>query len=201
MKRTNASFRTAVAICRNLAISIWLTLALSRASAQQRTAPPWNPPAAEVRAVEQLADVYKLLQTETVANYKTLFASDEVQGRRAESFFEEPKAYEILALALPHLSGTVRSRAIDALVSKKTFSHTVFRALVTELDSVNAIPVMEDPDLGVNTTLKTKICRAIAKWLEVPPPKVEMLSSDSVTAFSKQAKQKAATKTESHASD
>jgi hypothetical protein len=183
---------------------ILLLSALSTAelsNAQERRPPREGPPStSEIQYVRQQAVIYRIDPADAVKNYGAMFDPDQMAAGQAGWFFEQRKAYTILAAALPNLSGTVYALAIDALVSKKTFDHAVFQALVQELDSVNAIPDSEgdaNTDPGANETLKLKICTALARWLSLPELNIDRSSHPfaDFAAFSAQAKQKAATTT------
>ena len=181
-----------------LLLALWI---VELSNAQERRPPREGPPSAsEIQYVRQQAVIYRIDPADAVKNYGAMFDPDQMAAGQAEWFFEERKAYTIIAVALPNLSGGAYAGAIDHLVSKKNFDRVVFQALVQELDSVNAIPDTEgnaNEDPGARETLKLKIWTALARWLNLPKPNMNgpRYGFADFAAFSAQAKQKAATMT------
>lgn len=189
--KTNFLYRAVLAGF--VVISIFVALA----KAQSPSPVPLT--SAQVQRIQQLADTYGLDATAAAQKCQALFSPDRLVAGEAEWFFEQQKAYEILAVVLPSLTrdDPVHGGMIDTLVSKKTYSKPVFDALVAELDALNALPLEGGNELpGANQTVKEKICNAIAGWLNLQPPQIT-LSPDPVSTFSAQAKAKAALLTDS----
>lgn len=153
-------------------------------------------PSDELATVEQLANTYKIDKTAARQRYREMFGSAITEANVAAGFFEEAKAYEILALALPHLNDITPAAvtAVDALVSKKSFSKKVFDALMVEFDRLVATPLGGaggEIESG-REVVEVKISRAVSRWLTLPEPKVELLDPEPLKAFSAAAKKKAA---------
>ncbi|MFN2540732.1 MAG: hypothetical protein ABR514_00995 [Chthoniobacterales bacterium] len=175
--------------------------AVGSANAQERRPPRVGSPTnSEIQYVEAQAAIYGINSADAVKNYTAMFNPDQMLALEAGSFFEEHKAYTILAAALPNVSGLAYALAIDALLSKTDYDPDVFQAVVQELDSVNAIPDTEgngNEDPGANETVKKRICKALARWVNLPEPNFDR-SGDlfaQFAAFSAEAKAKAATMT------
>src|SRR5258708_5015700 len=105
---------------------------------------PFEPTAAEIQTVAQLARVYTIDGGEALENYKMMFNADRLTAMKGGYFFKQKKAYDILAIALPKLEDSVKPGVINAILQKQTFSRRCFSALILELDRYNAEDFMKD---------------------------------------------------------
>ena len=117
---------------------------LFSAAAQTRSDGGRRPSPAELDLIKRLAGRDRLSPGDAAQTYARLFDRDEAVGREAEWNFERQKAFEILAVALPHLRGTVEASAIDALVTKAPPSRAIAGALLRQLNFLNSDPLTDD---------------------------------------------------------
>jgi hypothetical protein len=167
------------------------------AVAQETSPTPVSFTSQETARIQQQADLYRINRVVALSKYETLFGSDELQAGRAADFFEQHKAYEMLAAALPELPEVdrpvIHHYLRDILLEKKTFSKPVVDVLITELDRLNATPVNSANEGGDTYFLQGRIVKAISHWLGIPDPQLDFSSRASVQAFIAFARQKAAT--------
>ena len=151
---------------------------------------PIEPTAAEIQTVAQLARVYGINSGEALENYKMMFNADRISDLKGVYFFEQKKAFEVLAIALPKLKESVKPATINVILEKRTFSHRCFEALILELDQLNAEDPSNDQEGGIDF-LKGNIAKGIARWLGLPDSNINGRSQESIAQFSALARQRA----------
>lgn len=194
--RTTEARSTRITIEHMKVLLFWTGLILfnSVAVAQQISPTPFRLTSQDAVWIQQQADVYKIDRGEGLSRFEALLGTKDLEALKSAEFFENKKAYDILAAALPSLDQpAVRHYAIDVLLKKRAFSRPVFEALVTELDRLSAIPPKSANEGGDTYFLQGRLVKAISRWLDIPEPGLDLSSQQSVAAFSATAKQKAST--------
>jgi hypothetical protein len=155
---------------------------------------------AQTQNIQGLADVYHIDPTRAVDRYKTVLSRDFLTALEAVDFFAQRNAYEILALAVPHMDKSVKGTAIGAIVKKRDFSSTACQILLTELQRLITSETENDEENTGNEVMEREIATALARWLGLPNPKIAARhdkSGPAYRAFVESAERKAATMTKS----
>ena len=148
--------------------------------------------------VEHLAEVHKIDGKDAVAKFKALRDSNPSRAREAAVYFEQTKAYEIAALALPDIKDQyVRDYIRSVIVRKKKFNAVVCQAAVHELELLNAedLGLADGEHIAGVANMKEELAESIARWLAIPAPKLPHnpgASAPGFKVFIAEAKRKAA---------
>lgn len=140
--------------------------------AQEENAPFPELSAAEIQNLERLADVYGVDRAAAQTEYETVLGQDFSKSLKSIDFFAHRKAYEILALAIPKLDGSVQAEAISATLKKNTFSLPVCQAFLEVLEQVTVKDSDNDEERTGFGLQEKIIATALARWLALPDPRI-----------------------------
>jgi hypothetical protein len=130
----------------------------------------------QIQKIEQLADVCHIDRAVVLERYRTLFGQDYLKAWRAADFFEEAKAYEILALAIPTLGKAVKGEAINAVLKKRDFSSSTCQVLLAQLEQLIASQTQDDEVTSGYEVTERRIASELARWLGLPDPKIALVT-------------------------
>jgi hypothetical protein len=131
------------------------------------TAPAFTP---ELLArVESFAARYQINPSEAVEQYRKIFAEEYAVGLAGIYFFEERKAYDVIALALPWMTDERRSCGLMVLAQKPQFSAVSCGAVVQELELLLNFP-KEETSEGAAGQMERLAAHAVAQWLTLATP-------------------------------
>jgi hypothetical protein len=154
------------------------------------TAPAFTP---ELLArVESFAARYQINPSEAVEQYRKIFAEEYAVGLAGIYFFEERKAYDVIALALPRMTDERRSCGLMVLGQKPQFSAVSCGAVVQELELLLNFPKEETSEGAAGQMNMARLAaHAVSQWLTLAPPLGDPGNSSSAyRAFIEQAKRR-----------
>lgn len=144
--------------------------------------------AASPTQLEQWAQLYHLDQNTVSQEYRKLLGSDYDEFVRARMYFEQNKAFELLAYAVAEVKEDYRLKLVHSLLDVPNYSPPVVAVVLETFERMYA-----DPELQAFTGYMTT---ALARWLDLADPKLAFsarpeVSRKTYAAFLLQAKQKA----------
>ncbi len=134
-----------------------------------------------------------------MAKFKALRESNPSKAREAAVYFEQARAYEIAALALPEIKDQyVRDYLRSVIVRKKNFNAVVCQAALNELELLNVedLGLADGEHIAGIANMKEELAESIARRLAIQAPKLPHnpgASAPGFKVFITEAKRKSAT--------
>lgn len=122
------------------------------------------------QAVRQYASAYHLDPDTALAKYRDLTSNDWGDHVRARMYFEENRAFEVLAFALGGIHERyLRGDILKGLAGHAEYSPQIAHVLLEALDEYNREPpALSGEEYAGQRVMKAEMSGALARWLRIP---------------------------------